>query len=337
MSQQLTLAIVGATTSVGQSVLELLEERDLPIGRVVALGSADEAGETVRAMGRNLDVEDVAHFDWAEAQLALFLCSAQESLRWADAAAEQGCVVLDTSGAFISDDEVPLVYMGANPDALGDFRQRNLIALACGVTSQLLAVLRPLHAEVGVARANVAGYLAVAGAGAEGVSELAGQTAALLNARPVEPACFPAQIAFNVLGQCGHMLDNGYSSEEWRLLQESQKILGSDVAINPTLARVPVFYGDALALHLELLQPLDAEQIRAILRAAPGVALFEEEEGIPSPVVDANGRDEVLVARVRQDVSHPLGADLWLVADNVRSGVAQGALQAIEVLLRDYL
>lgn len=336
MTAQLGVAVFGAGTAAGQLVLELIEERGLPVDTIIPLGSSDEVGETVRALGRNLDIRDVADFDWSEARLALFVGTASDSLRWADVAAEQGCLVLDASGAFVTDDEVPLVCMEANPEALGDYRQRNLIALASGVTSQLLAVLKPLHAEVGVARVNLSGYLSVSGAGKAGVDELASQTAALLNARPVEPSCFPVQIAFNLLGQCGELLDNGYSRGEWQLVLESQRVLGQEVAINPTLARVPVFYGDALAVHLELHQPLDAEQVKELLRSAPGVALSDEGE-VPSPVVDANGRDEVLVARVRQDFSHPQGVDLWLVADNLRRGAALGVVQAAESVLRDYL
>ncbi|ENY71762.1 aspartate semialdehyde dehydrogenese [Aeromonas diversa CDC 2478-85] len=335
MTAQFSVAVLGAGTAAGQLVLELIEERGLPVDAIIPLGSADEVGDTVRALGRNLDVRDVADFDWSEARLALFVGDASDSLRWADVAAEQGCLVLDASGAFVNDDDVPLVCMEANPEALGDYRQRNVVALASGVTSELLAVLKPLHAEVGVARVNVGGYLSVSGVGKAGVDELAGQTAALLNARPVEPACFPAQIAFNLLGHCGELQDNGYSRDEWQLILETQKVLGQEVAINPTLARVPVFYGDALAVHLELLQPLDAEQVKEVLRGAAGVALFEDDQ-VPSPVCDANGRDEVLVARVRQDFSHPQGVDLWLVADNLRRGAALGVVQAAEYVLRDY-
>lgn len=337
MSQQLSVAVLGAASAVGQTMLELIEERALPIERIIALGNADDSGETVRAMGRNLDIQDVETFDWSEATLALFACGAEEASRYAPIAAEQGCLVIDSSGAFAFDESIPLVCFDANPDALADYRQSNIVSLTSGVASQLLAVLKPLHQSVGVARANVAGYLSVATSGKAGVDELAGQTAHLLNGRPVEPAVFPAQIAFNVLGQSGALLDNGYSQCEWQLMLEAQRVLGSDVVINPTLAQVPVFFGDAMALHVELQMPIELEQVRELLRDASGVRLWDEEEGVPSPVVDANGQDEVIVARIRQDLSHAQGIDLWLVADNVRRGQALAAVQSAEWLLREML
>lgn len=170
------------------------------------------------------------------------------------------------------------------------------------------------------------------------MSELAGQTAHLLNGRPVEPSLYPQQIAFNLIPQIDSFTDNGYTREEMKMVWETQKILGdASIAVNPTCVRVPVFYGHAEAVHVELHQPLDAEQVKELLRNAPGVTLFDDENDYPTPVRDATGKDEVLVGRVRQDISHPCGINMWIVADNVRKGAATNSVQIAELLVRDYL
>lgn len=197
-----------------------------------------------------------------------------------------------------------------NPNALADFRNRNIITNPNCSTIQMLMALKPLHDEVVIARINVATYQSVSRSGKEGVSELAGQTAHLLNGRPVEPTIYPQQIAFNLIPQIDSFTDNGYTSEGMKMLWETQKILGdASIAVNSTCVRVPVFYGHAEAVHVELHQPLDAEQVKDLLRSAPGMTLFDDEGDYPTPVRDATGKDEGLVGRVRPvpDLNTPDG------------------------------
>ena len=338
MSQQFNVAVLGASGAVGQAMIEILEERAFPVATLYPLASSRSAGDTVRFGGKNIEIKDVEEFDWSQVQIALFSAGAEVSAKWAPIAAEQGCIVIDNTSCFRYDEDIPLVIPEVNPDALADFRNRNIIANPNCSTIQMLVALKPLQDEVGIARINVATYQSVSGSGKEGVSELAGQTAHLLNGRPVEPTIYPQQIAFNLIPQIDSFTDNGYTREEMKMVWETQKILGdASIAVNPTCVRVPVFYGHAEAVHVELHQPLDAEQVKELLRNAPGVTLFEDDADYPTPVRDATGKDEVLVGRVRQDISHPSGINMWIVADNVRKGAATNSVQIAELLVRDYL
>ncbi|PJG60189.1 aspartate-semialdehyde dehydrogenase [Aeromonas cavernicola] len=337
MSQQFNVAVLGASGAVGQAIIEILEERHFPVAALYPLASSHSAGETVRFAGKSREIQDVETFDWGQVQLAFFSADADVSAKWAPIAADHGCIVIDNTACFRYDDDIPLVVPDVNPAALADFRHRNIIANPNSVTIQMLVALKPLHDEVGIARINVATYQSVSGSGQEGVSELAGQTAQLLNGRPVEPSLYPQQIAFNVIPHIDSITDNGYTREELSMVWETQKILGdTSIAVNPTCVRVPVFYGHAQAVHVELHQPLDAEQVKDLLRHAPGVSLFDDAD-YPTPVRDATGKDDVLVGRVRQDISHPSGVNMWIVADNVRKGAATNSVQIAELLVQDYL
>ena len=262
MSQQFNVAVLGASGAVGQAMIEILEERAFPVATLYPLASSRSAGDTVRFGGKNIEIKDVEEFDWSQVQIALFSAGAEVSAKWAPIAAEQGCIVIDNTSCFRYDEDIPLVIPEVNPEALADFRNRNIIANPNCSTIQMLVALKPLQDEVGIARINVATYQSVSGSGKEGVSELAGQTAQLLNGRPVEPTLYPQQIAFNLIPQIDSFTDNGYTREEMKMVWETQKILGdASIAVNPTCVRVPVFYGHAEAVHVELHQPLDAEQV----------------------------------------------------------------------------
>jgi len=347
MSLGFDIAILGATGPVGRLMIELLEEREFPVNQLFLLtdgpgGDAhdedDARDEVIRFKGKPITVLDVAEFDWSQVQLALFAVDADTSARWAPQAADAGCVVIDNSEHYRTDVDVPLVVPEVNPEQLADYRNRNIIANPGAATIQLLLVLKPIHDEVGISRVNVATYQSVSGSGKAGIDELAGQTAQLLNGRPAEPRVYSKQIAFNVLAQSGAFLDNGYTRDEMEMVWETQRVLADDsVLVNPTAVRVPVFYGYAEAVHLETRSPIAAEEVRALLRRAPGVSLVEDEQDYPTPVKDGTGQDAVMVARVREDISHPQGIALWTVADNTRKGGALNSIQIAERLVSDYL
>ncbi len=338
MSQKFNVAVLGATGLVGRQIIETLEERKFPVGELFPLASSRSAGEDISFRGETLTVLDVEEFDFSEAHIALFSAGASVSERFAPVAAEAGCVVIDNTSQFRYDYDVPLVIPEVNKDSLADFRNRNIIANPNCSTIQMLVALKPIYDAYGIDRINVATYQAVSGAGKEAVDELAKQTASLMNARPLENQVFSKQIAFNVIPQIDEFQDNGYTKEEMKMVWETQKILADDaIAVNPTAVRVPVFFGHAEAIHLETRMPADLEHVKQLLNDAPGVELIEDEHDYPTPVSDASGNDTVYVGRLRRDISHPHGINLWVVSDNTRKGAATNSVQIAEALIESYL
>ena len=334
------VAIAGATGAVGEVLLDILAERDFPVGRLYPLASARSAGSTVMFKGRPVLVEDIATFDFSKVKLGLFSAGGDVSAAYAPKAAAAGCVVVDNTSKFRYEDDIPLVVAEVNPEALAGFRTRNIIANPNCSTMQMLVALKPLHDAATIERINVATYQAVSGAGRKGVEELAAQTAALLNGRPAEPSAFTKQIAFNAIPHIDAFQDNGYTREEMKMVWETRKILSApEIRVNPTCVRIPVFYGHSEAVAIETSQPLSAEEARALLEAAPGVTVIDEhaDGGYPTAVPDASGTDPVFVGRIREDISHPNGLDLWVVSDNVRKGAALNSVQIGELLLKELL
>lgn len=338
MSQKFNVAVLGATGLVGRQIIETLEERKFPIDTLYLLASERSAGEDIKFAGEDIEVIDVETFDFANAHIALFSAGGSVSEKYAPIAAEAGCVVIDNTSHFRNDYDVPLVIPEVNPDALSDFRNRNIIANPNCSTIQMLVALKPIYDAYGIERINVSTYQSVSGGGKKAVDELAKQTANLMNARPLENDVFPKQIAFNVIPQIDSFEDNGYTREEMKMVWETQKILGdASVMVNPTAVRVPVFYGHAEAIHLETRMPVDVEHVKQLLNDAPGVEYIEDEQDYPTPVSDASGNDTVYVGRVRQDISHPHGLNLWVVSDNTRKGAATNSVQIAELLIEQYL
>lgn len=340
MAQKLDIAVVGATSLVGEAILELLASRKFPAGHIYALEAETDGEQEVTCGSKTLDVEPLGSFDFTTVQLALFAADDEVAASHVPQAVEAGCIVIDDSACFRFEDDVPLVVAEANPQAIAGFSKRRIIANPGSNVSQMLAVLKPLHDAATLTRINVATYQAVSGSGRAGVDELAGQTARLLNARPIEPKLYPRQIAFNLLPQIGAFQGNGYTWEEMKLLLETRKVLGiPDLPVNPTAVRVPVFFGHAAALHVELANKMTAAQAVALLQQAPGVTLQDGhvDGGYATPVTDAANADTVYVSRVREDMSHASGLNLWVVADNVRKGAALNSIQVAELLIRDYL
>ena len=339
MAQQYDVAILGATGLVGKHLIEILEQRDFPVKRLIPLASSRSAGGFVTFKGKQIEVLDADKFDWSEAQIGLFSAGGSISAIYAPKAAEAGCVVIDNTSHYRYEADIPLVVPEVNPQAIADYRNRNIIANPNCSTIQMLVALKPIHDAVGISRINVCTYQSVSGAGQQGIEALAKETAQLLNGRPVEgDGKFSRQIAFNVIPQIDVFLDNGYTKEEMKMHWETQKIMGDDsISVNATAVRVPVFYGHAEAVHLETRHPISVEQVKALLANAPGVVLLEDNADFPTQVGNAQGQDDVFVGRIRQDFSHEHGINLWVVADNVRKGAATNSIQIAEHLIRDYL
>lgn len=338
MARAFNIAVLGATGLVGQHLIELLAEREFPVAQLFPLASRRSAGSTVTFRGEELTVLDADSFDWSEVEIAFFSAGGSISRMYAPRAAEAGCIVIDNTSEYRYEPDIPLVVPEVNAHALADFRNRNIIANPNCSTIQMLVALKPIYDAVGIERINVATYQSTSGAGKEAMDELAQQTVALLNGRPAEVKQFSRQIAFNCIPQIDVFLDNDYTKEEMKMVWETQKIFGDmSIRVNATAVRVPVFYGHAEALHIETLQPLDATTAKDLLRQAPGVVLLENNDEFPTQIGQATGHDEVYVGRVRNDISHPNGLNLWVVADNVRKGAATNSIQIAEHLIRDYL
>ncbi len=340
MSKTYDVAVVGATGAVGQVMLEILAQQNFPVGRVYPLASERSAGNTVTFKGEELRVIDLAHFDFAKVQIGLFSAGASVSKEYASKAAAAGCVVVDNTSQFRYDTDIPLVVPEVNPHAVQNYRNRGIIANPNCSTIQMVVALKPIHDAVGIERVNVATYQAVSGSGSRAIQELAKQTAQLLNGKPIDCEVYPKQIAFNALPHIDVFQPNGYTKEEMKMVWETHKIMEDDsIRVNPTAVRIPVFYGHSEALHLETREKITEVAARDLLTRAPGVVVLDERKagGYPTAVSEAAGRDPVYVGRIREDISHPNGLNLWVVSDNVRKGAALNSVQIAEILIKDYL
>ena len=335
----INVAIVGATGAVGEIMRRVLEERDFPVARLFLLASGRSAGATLDFRGAAVVVADLEGFDFSDVQIAFFSAGASVSKRHAPRAVAAGCVVVDNTSCFRYDDDVPLVVPEVNPGALARYATRGIIANPNCSTIQMVVALKPLHDLFGVVRVNVATYQAVSGAGRRALEEMLAQSRAVLDERPPPLAIYPKPIAFNVLPQIDVFLDNGYTKEEMKMVWETRKILGDErIRVNPTTVRVPVVRGHSEAVHVECERDVDVDAARAALDAAAGVTVVDERRagGYPTAVTEAAGSDDVFVGRLRRDVSHPRGLNLWVVSDNLRKGAATNSVQIAEMLLREY-
>jgi len=340
MSQQIDVAVVGATGTVGETMISILEERNFPVRQLYPLASQRSAGTRVMFNKKSIIVQDLAEFDFAKVQIALFSAGGSVSAEYAPLAAQAGCVVIDNTSHFRNDADIPLVVPEVNSHAIKAYTARNIIANPNCSTIQMVVALKPIYDAAGIERINVCTYQAVSGTGKSGIKELASQTANLLNAKPIEAGVYPKQIAFNVLPQIDEFQDNGYTREEMKMVWETQKILEDDtIQVNPTAVRVPVFFGHSEAVNVETRDKISAAEVNALLQKAPGIKVLDERQvgGYPTAVTEAAGHDSVYVGRIRDDISHPRGINFWVVADNVRKGAALNSVQIAEVLLKDYM
>jgi aspartate-semialdehyde dehydrogenase len=338
MSKQYDVCILGATGAVGEAMLSILEQRKFPVRNIYPLASSRSAGSTVSFKGEELTVIDVDDFDFSKAQIGLFSAGGSVSEKYAPLAAAAGCVVIDNTAHFRYDRDIPLVVPEVNPHAIAQYKNRGIIANPNCSTIQMLVALKPIYDAVGIARINVATYQAVSGTGKEAIDELAEQTRALFNQQDIAVEVYPKRIAFNVLPQIDVFMENGYTKEEMKMVWETQKIMEDDsIVVNPTAVRVPVFYGHSEAVHIETRKKITAVEAGALLGKAPGVVLMDKREpgGYPTPV-DAAGNDATYVGRIREDISHPMGLNLWVVSDNVRKGAALNSIQIAEILIAKY-
>lgn len=339
-SNGVDVAVVGATGAVGQAMLNILEERNFPVNNVYPLASERSAGGQIQFNGKYHTVTRLDEFDFSKAQVGLFSAGGSVSAEHAPRAASDGCVVIDNTSHFRYDDDIPLIVPEVNPERVADYTTRNIIANPNCSTIQMLVALKPIHDVAGISRINVATYQAVSGAGTSGIEELAMQTTALLNSQGVEPKVFGKQIAFNAVPHIDSFQDNGYTKEEMKMVWETRKIFGDDtIEVNPTCVRIPVFYGHSEAVNIETRTKIDAEAVRELLEAAPGVVVMDERVsgGYPTAVTESAGEDPVYVGRIRDDISHPMAVNLWVVSDNVRKGAALNSVQIAEILVKNYL
>ncbi len=340
MTKLYDIAVVGATGAVGETILKVLEERKFPVGTVYPLASRRSAGKKIQFNGKWIEVLDLETFDFSRAQIGLFSPGASVSKVYAPKAAEAGCVVIDNTSQFRYDEDIPLVVPEVNPDAVAGYKNRGIIANPNCSTIQMLVALKPIYDAVGIKRINVATYQAVSGTGKDAVEELARQTANLLNMKSIETNVYPKQIAFNCIPQIDVFMENGYTKEEMKMVWETKKIMEDEsILVNPTAVRVPVFFGHSEALHIETDQKITATEAKALMEAAEGIVLVDEQVdgGYPTAVSEAANTNPVYVGRIREDISIENGLNIWVVADNVRKGAATNTVQIAELLVKHYL
>ena len=340
MLGEINIAVVGATGVVGEAMLEILAERKFPVGEVHALASERSVGKKVRFGSKFLPVDDLAEFDFSQCRIGLFSAGASVSGEYAPKAVAAGCVVVDNTSRFRYEDDIPLVVPEVNPEKIAEYKHSGIIANPNCSTIQMVVALKPIYDAVGIRRINVATYQSVSGAGRSAVEELARQTATLLNGTPLEIKGDAKQVAFNAVPHIDEFQDNRYTREEMKLVWETQKILGDEsIAINPTAVRIPVFFGHSEAVHIETETKISVEKVCELLRKAPGVKLMDGTATgkYPTAVTESAGNDSVYVGRVREDISHPSGINLWIVSDNIRKGAALNSVQIAEILAKNHL
>ncbi|WP_343645766.1 aspartate-semialdehyde dehydrogenase [Enterobacter sp.] len=336
MSEGWNIAILGATGAVGEALLETLAERQFPVGEIFALARAESAGESLRFNGKSVRVQDAAEFDWTQAQLAFFAAGVEATASYSEEATNSGCLVIDLSGLFALEPDVPLVVPDVNPFVLADYRNRNIIAVPNSLTSQLLTALKPLIDDGGLSRITVTSLLSASAHGKKAVDALAGQSAKLLNGMPIdEDDFFGRQLAFNMLPLLPDR--EGSVREERRIVDETRKILQDDgLMISASCVQSSVFYGHAQMVGFEAMRPLAAEEARDAFGRGEDIVLSEERE-FPTQVGDASGSAHLSVGCVRNDYGMPEQVQFWSVADNVRFGGALMAVKIAEKLVQEYL
>ncbi len=333
------VAVAGATGAVGGAMLETLARRRFPVNELRLLASARSVGKKLSFQGQEIAVQEMTKDSFAGIDIALFSAGAARSLEFAPAAAAAGAVVVDNSSAFRMDPEIPLVVPEVNPHAIAQYQRRGIIANPNCSTIQMLVALKPIHDAVGIKRIVVSTYQAVSGTGAKAIAELERQVRAWAAGEPIESKVYPHQIAFNCLPQIDSFLDNGYTKEEMKMVNETVKMFEDpEVKVTATTVRVPVFYGHSEAVNIETRKKITAAQVKALLAKAPGVKLVDDPAHSVYPLaIDCAGRFETLVGRIREDETIANGINLWVVADNILKGAALNAVQIAEVLIRDYL
>jgi aspartate-semialdehyde dehydrogenase len=336
MKSKPSITVVGATGVVGRTMLQILEQRAFPVGELTLLASQRSAGSRLSLGAAEYVVQDLARFDFAGVDIALFSAGAAVSKQYAPKAVAAGCTVIDNTSQFRGDPDVPLVVPEVNPEALTGGKQPGIIANPNCSTIQMVVALKPLHDAAGIQRVNVATYQAVSGSGQQGIDELTRQATQLAQGKAAEANLYPRQIAYNLIPQIDVFTNNGYTKEEMKMVAETKKIFGDDrILVNPTAVRVPVANGHSEVLHIETRTKLSAEKATELLRQAAGVQVYSGTD-YPTPA-EVTGSDAVHVGRIREDITSPNGLNLWVVADNLHKGAALNSVQIAELLLATVL
>jgi aspartate-semialdehyde dehydrogenase len=333
------VAVVGATGAVGTEMMKVLEERDFPVKELRLLASERSAGVKLEFKGKRVKVEVLKEDSFKGVDIALFSAGASVSAKFAPIAAAAGAVVVDNTSHFRMEPDIPLVVPEVNPHAIARYKERGIIANPNCSTIQMVVALKPIHDAARIKRVVVSTYQATSGAGKEAMEELAEQTADLLSGRDVKPTVFPHQIAFNLIPQIDVFLDNGYTKEEMKMINETKKIMEDDsIMVTATTVRVPVFYGHSESVNIETEKKITPDEVRKVLEKAPGVMVLDEpsKKVYPMPI-DAAGCDETFVGRIREDMTIKNGINMWVVSDNIRKGAALNAVQIAEILIEKYL
>jgi aspartate-semialdehyde dehydrogenase len=339
MSRTYNVAVVGATGAVGQQMVACLEERNFPVAELTPLASERSIGKTVSFRNREVPVQVLSEDSFDGIEVALFSAGGGISKEYGPIAARAGAVVVDNSSAWRMDPAVPLVVPEVNPQDIGLYTKTGIIANPNCSTIQMVVALKPLHDAAQIKRVVVSTYQAVSGTGQKAVNELAAQVQALLSCQEAKTQVYPHRIAFNVLPHIDVFLENGYTKEEMKMVDETRKIMGDDrIQVTATTVRVPVFYGHSEAVNIETGRKLTPAEARQILAQAPGIKVVDDplRNQYPMPL-DAAGQDLTLVGRIREDFTIANGLNFWVVADNLRKGAATNAVQIAEILVRDYL
>jgi aspartate-semialdehyde dehydrogenase len=341
------VAVVGATGLVGRTMLSILEECNFPINKIYALASSRSVGTRIPFKNSELIVGDLETFDFSLVQIGFFSSGASVSAIYAPKAVDAGCVVIDNTSQFRYEDDVPLVVSEVNPHAVSNYKNRGIIANPNCSTIQMLVALKPIYDVVGIERINVCTYQAVSGTGKKAVDVLRRQSKFFDDSSPGDKGeiydnceIYPKQIAFNVIPHIDAFQENGYTKEEMKMVWETKKIFEDEsILVNPTAVRVPVFYGHSEAVHIETKDKIDVETARKLLEEMPGVTVIDSHEdgGYPTAVTEAAGKNSVFVGRIREDISHPRGLNMWIVSDNVRKGAALNSIQIADILVKNYI
>jgi aspartate-semialdehyde dehydrogenase len=333
------VAIVGATGVVGKEFLTILEEREFPVGEIRLLASERSAGNTLKFKGVDETVLNLEKETFEGIDIGLFSPGASVSAKYAPRAGKAGCIVIDNTSQFRMDPDVPLVVPEVNPGDIAKYKKKNIIANPNCSTIQMVVALKPIHDKYKIKRVVVSTYQSVSGAGKEAMEELSSQVKELFNMRSPSVAVLPHRIAFNCLPQIDSFLDNGYTKEEMKMVNETHKIFGDEsIKVTATTVRVPVFVGHSEAVNIETEKPIDPEDVKKLLAKSPGVIVIDDpKEGVYPMPSDVAGQDEVFVGRIRRDDTVPNGINMWIVADNLRKGAALNAVQIAEVLIKDYI
>jgi aspartate-semialdehyde dehydrogenase len=333
-----SIAVAGATGAVGRKMLQILEERNFPVGNLKLLASVRSTGKDLLFQGKKVIVQELVEDSFSDVDIALFSAGAEVSRKFAPEAVKSNCIVIDNSSAYRMNSDVPLVVPEVNPATIQG--NPGIIANPNCSTIQMVVALKPIHDKFKIKRVVVSTYQSVSGSGQKAIDELKIQSQEQLNGNNSTPNVYPHQIAFNCLPHIDKFLNNGYTKEEMKMVWETQKIFEDEsILVNPTAVRVPVFYGHSEAVHIETKEKIEVKTARKLLEEMPGVTVFDSHEdgGYPTAVTEAAGEDPVFVGRIRADISHPRGLNMWIVADNVRKGAALNSIQIAEILVKSHI